>query len=78
MLSGWRRSTIVYGSGSQADIFRNLANYRIRALLYARQAQLGPTRHGHSPLKPDEPVYNPSMKPTRPVGTVGSRSEVGT
>ena len=35
--------------------FRRFAHYRIRALLYAGEAQLGPTPHRHTPLKSEEP-----------------------
>ena len=36
--------------------FRRFAHYRIRALLYARQTELGAPRHRHSPLKTEAPL----------------------
>ena len=39
--------------------FRRFQHYRIRSLLYAGSTQLGPTRHHHTPLKSEAPLFWP-------------------
>ena len=39
--------------------FTRFRNYRVRVLLLRRPAQLAPTRHGHTPVKSEEPSKGP-------------------
>jgi transposase len=53
--------------------FRRFRNYRVRALLYAGQTELGPTRHHHTPLKSEEPLeLDPRRTSTVPEDGLGS------
>ena len=46
--------------------FSCFRNYRVRALLYARQAQMAPAGHQHSPLKSEEPLHPVSRNGSPP------------